>query len=68
VDVLVLVVVLSWYLGGAFCLLLPAFSRWCAGAAEVGLLPAVRLGLVGVGAAEHLVPSRHGPRGRVPGL
>jgi hypothetical protein len=36
---------------------LPAVSRWYAGAAKVGLLPVVRPGLVGVDAAEHLVPS-----------
>jgi hypothetical protein len=37
---------------------LPAASRWCAGATKAGLLPAaVRPGLVGVDAAEHLVPS-----------
>jgi hypothetical protein len=48
VGVLVLVVMLLWYLG-----------RWCgeAGATKVGLLPAVRSGLVGVDAAEHLGPS-----------
>jgi hypothetical protein len=54
VGVLVLVVVLSWYLG-AFSQ--HCFSRWCAGAAEVGLLPVVGPELVGVDAAEHLVPS-----------
>jgi hypothetical protein len=41
VGVLVLVVVLC---------------SWC-GATKAGLLPAVRPGLVGVGAAEHFVPS-----------
>jgi hypothetical protein len=51
-----LVVVLSWCLG-AFFLFLPAASRWCAGATKADLLPAVGLGLVGVDAAEHLVPS-----------
>jgi hypothetical protein len=55
VGVLVLVaccaVVVPW------CFL-PAASRWCAGATQAGLLPAVRRpGLVGVDAAEHLVPS-----------
>jgi hypothetical protein len=58
VGVLVLVVVLSWYLG--WCFLPPApFSQSlvCSWAAEVGLLPVVRPVLVGVDAAEHLVPS-----------
>jgi hypothetical protein len=53
--VLVLVVVLSWCLGAVSQQ--PVASRWCAGAAKAGILPVVRPGLVGVDAAEHLVPS-----------
>jgi hypothetical protein len=54
VGVLVLVVVLSWCLG--------AFSQQSVAGVQglprqVGLLPAVRPGLVGVDATEHLVPS-----------
>jgi hypothetical protein len=36
---------------------LPAASRWRAGATKAGLSPAVKPGLIGVDAAEHLVPS-----------
>jgi hypothetical protein len=55
VGVLVLVVVLSWCLG-AFSQQ-PVAGVQAPGATKAGLLPAVRPGLVGVGAAEHLVPS-----------
>jgi hypothetical protein len=54
VGVLVLIVMLSWYLG--------AFSQHSVAGVQglyqkAGLLPAALLGLVGVDAAEHLVPS-----------